>query len=117
MIDSLLVPLLVTALQIGAASADSYTTELCFEQGKRNCFVDVYESNRMYSIPFGEQPTIKEFIVANIILSVTMYGVGWIIRKTPARDWWFIPQVTIIGAQAWQSKSNWNLYQKLKREP
>jgi hypothetical protein len=116
MIDSLLIPLLLTSLQFGAGFADSYTTEMCFREGERTGF-HVYEQNTIYSIPLGRQPSLTAFVISDVISVAAMYGIGWLIRKTPARDWWWIPQVGMIAAQSWQSRWNYGLYQKLSREP
>jgi hypothetical protein len=113
-LDTLLLPLLLTTMQMGAASADSYTTELCFSEADR-IGLHIYEQNPVYTAPFGQRPSMNQFIISDIISITAMYGIGWLIRKTPARNWWWIPQAALIGAQVWQSQSNWKLYQRMRQ--
>jgi hypothetical protein len=115
MVDTLLIPLIFSGLQFGAGFLDSYTTTLCFHEGERTGLL-IYEQNPIYSIPLGQQPSLATFMMSDLISVAAMHGIGWLIRKTPAHDYWFVPQLLLIGAQIWQSNWNYQLYQKLKRE-
>jgi hypothetical protein len=112
-LDTLIVSLMLTALQFGAGFADSYTSEQCFREGERTG-MHVYETNPIYSRPFGAKPSMTAFIASDLITVAATYGIGWLIRRTPARDWWWIPQAGMIGASAWQTRWNYNLFNKLQ---
>lgn len=113
MFDTILLPLLLSTAQMGSGTLDSYTTGLCFSESNR-IGVQVCESNPMYTVPFGDQPSPVEFALSDMVSVAAMYGIGWLIRRTPVRDWWFVPQITLIAIQLWQSKSNYNLYRKIE---
>ena len=112
MLDTLL-PTILTVIQLASGTVDSYTTGLCFSESNR-IGVQVYESNPLYTVPFGGQPSPVEFALSDVVSVAAMYGIGWLIRKTPAREWWFVPQVALIGVQCWQSGKNYTLYQRMR---
>jgi hypothetical protein len=112
-LDTILIPILLTAVQLGAGFADSYTSEQCFREGERTG-LQVYETNPIYSRPFGAKPSMTAFIASDLITVAATYGIGWLIRKTPAHDWYWIPQAGMIGMSVYQSRWNYNLFNKLR---
>jgi hypothetical protein len=113
MIDTILFPLLLSIAQITSGCTDSYTTNLCIQEGER-IGLQVYESNRLYTIPFGDQPSLTNFILSDIISITVMWGIGWLIRKTSLHDVWYFPQVSLISCQICQSIKNYELYERIK---
>jgi hypothetical protein len=98
-------PLILGATQMVLAVTDAAITNECIKFNGKNGFL-VREVDPFIYIPFGRQPTFSDLIIGNIVSSSVSYFAAYIIRRTPLKKVWWVPQVSFSLGHIYAIKNN-----------